>query len=256
MLLNYRLRTSKVTNKTIPIIMIHGLFGNLSNLGVLSTFLAQYHDVIQIDLRNHGKSPHDSIMTYAAMAQDILNLLYFLAIKKCIIIGHSIGGKVAMALSILADQYVDKVIVIDIAPKKYNVCRHQNIFSILNYINNSKITNKNDIIKIMEQNYIKPHIILFLLKSFQKGKWSFNFDFIMKNYHNINDWSIPQICYQPSLFIKGALSSYINDSCIKNIYYQFPSACIKTVSNSGHWVHHDEPIHVFNIIKKFILKGV
>lgn len=253
MLLNYRLRTSKTLNQTIPIIMIHGLFGNLSNLGILSTALSKYYDIIQVDLRNHGQSPHHSIMTYEVMAQDIVTLLKHFMIEKCIVIGHSMGGKIAMTLSILAKQYIEKVIILDIAPKKYHTCKYQNVFSTINYINNSKIKDKNHINSIMQKNHLESKTILFLLKSFQKGTWNFNFQFIMQNYANINDWTMFQICQKPFLFIRGTLSSYIKDSYIKNIHYQFPASYIKTIQNAGHWVHYDKPAEVFNIIKTFLL---
>lgn len=256
MLLNYRLRTSKTRNNTIPIIMIHGLFGNLSNLGTLSTSLLQYYHVIQIDLRNHGHSPHDPVMNYMVLAQDILNLLHYLSIEKCIVIGHSIGGKVAMTLGILDEKYIYKIIIIDIAPKKYNIDKYKNIFSTLNYIHNAHIQHKSDIINIMQKNDIAPHIISFLLKSFQKNKWTFNFDFIKQNYDNLNDWTISQICWKSSLFIRGELSNYIIDSYIKTIHDQFPFSFIHTVPDAKHWVHYDKPEYVCDIIKKFILQKI
>lgn len=252
MLLNYRLCISQNSYKTIPIVMIHGLFGSLSNLRTLATSLAQYCDIIQIDLRNHGRSPHDPVMDYHVMAQDILNLLNHLSIKKCIVLGHSIGGKVAMTLGILAYQRIDKLIVIDIAPKKYDLHKHQNIFSAINYINTIKIQDKQHIISVMQKNCIEPHIILFLLKSFQQGKWTFNFDAIMRNYNNINDWTTHQMCCKSSLFIRGELSSYIKEAYVKDIYHQFPFANVTTIPNARHWVHYDKPTHVLNNIKKFI----
>lgn len=255
MLLNYKLRISNNQNKIIPIIMLHGLFGNLSNLNTLSTSLLKYFDIIQIDLRNHGQSPHHPIMTYTAMAQDIINLLNYLLINKCIVIGHSMGGKVAMTLGILAENRIEKIIIIDIAPKKYNTCTYQNILSVINYVNSAKITNKNDIFNFMQQYHIKPNIILFLLKSYQKGKWNFNFDVIKKNKDKINDWAMHQICWKTCLFIKGALSSYIKDSYIYNIYHQFPLSHIHTVPNATHWVHYDNPKYVYNIIKNFIFNN-
>lgn len=252
MLLNYRFRPSKTVRKMIPIIVIHGLFGSLSNLGTLAEFLSKHQDIIQIDLRNHGKSPHDPIMNYEVMTQDIITLLNHLAIQKCIVIGHSIGGKIAMMLGILAKKLIEKIIVIDIAPKKYDAQKFHNLFSIINYINESKIKNKNQIIDIMQKNYIKPNLIEFLLKSFQQGKWIFNFNAIVKNYENINNWEKHQICKKSILFIKGELSSYIENTYIKKIYDQFPYAYIQTVPKAGHWTHYDNPKYVFNIIEQFV----
>lgn len=253
MLLHHQIRVSQNVNKTVPIIMIHGLFGNLNNLGILSTFLVKYCNIIQIDLRNHGRSPHCSVMTYVIMAHDVLELLNYLSIKKCIVIGQSMGGKVAMTLGILFNQYVKKIVIIDIAPKKYNTHKHQYIFSAISQINNSKINDKNRIINILQQRDIELNIILFLLKSFRKGKWIFNFDYIKKNYNDLCDWNILQKCWKPSLFIRGGLSNYIKDSYFETIYHQFPYAYIHTVPHAGHWVHYDQPTYVSQIITKFIL---
>lgn len=252
MKLNYRLRTSNNTLTTIPIIMIHGLFGNLNNLGSIATYLNQYYNIIQIDLRNHGNSPHNKIMTYVVMAQDIINILDHLSIKKCTVIGHSMGGKVAMTLSTINPQRINKIIIIDIAPMEYNIYKYENIFNAINYINKYNIKNKNDAANIMQHNNIEKNVILFLLKSFYQGSWNFNFHFIEKNYININSWPLHNIWNGPILFIKGELSPYINKIGIQNIYKQFPHACIKTVPHSNHWVHYEYPIHVSNIIIKFL----
>lgn len=252
MKLNYRLRVSNNIYKTTPIIMIHGLFGNLNNLGTISMYLAQYYDIIQIDLRNHGNSPHNSVMTYTIMAQDILNILDYFLIKTCVVIGHSMGGKVAMSLGIIASKRIKKIIVIDIAPLIYKSAKHNHIFQTIKYINQLKIQNKNDVINIMQNNNIKKNTILFLLKSFNKGSWSFNFNSIEKNYKIINGWDISQKWWGPILFIKGDLSPYINKLGIQNIHNQFPNAYIHNVPNSGHWVHYEYPLEVFNVIKNFL----
>lgn len=252
MTLNYRLQVSKNISKTIPIVMIHGLFGDLNNLRAISTHLNQYHDVIQVDLRNHGRSFQDQTMTYIIMAQDILNTLNHLEIKQCIVIGHSMGGKIAMTLGIIAHQYIKKIVVIDIAPITYHMKRYNNLFRIIDYINQCNIKNKNYVSNIMKENNIENNVILFLLKSFYQGSWRFNFNFIKQNYNNINDWPLHQICQKPILFIKGELSSYINTIGIQNIYKQFPYAHIRTIPNAKHWVHYEYPIHVFNIINEFL----
>lgn len=256
MLLNYELSKSKNSYKTFPIVIIHGLFGDLSNLKTLANNLTQFCDVIRVDLRNHGKSPHNKIMTYFVMTQDVINLLNYLSINNCIVLGHSMGGKVAMMLGILDNNRINKIIIIDIAPKKYDIHAHHNIFNAIQYINSNNIKNRTSMISIMKQNNIDSHIILFLLKSFQQGKWNFNFDSIIKNYTNLSDWTTHQICWKSSLFIKGAMSSYIKKSYIQDIYNQFPFSYICTVPNANHWVHYDNPKYTFNLIKDFIFDKI
>ncbi len=101
------------------VILIHGLFGSLENLNVIAKPLSEFYTVTNVDLRNHGKSPHSDTMTYAAMAQDIIELLTHLNIDKAHIIGHSMGGKVAMELALTHPEHVNKLIVLDIAPVSY-----------------------------------------------------------------------------------------------------------------------------------------
>lgn len=194
-------------------------------------------------------------MTYADMAQDVLDLLNSLLIKNCIIIGHSMGGKVAMTLSVLdVQRIIDKIIIIDIAPVQYDSFEYNNVFQAIDYIDKFGVQNKNEAIFIMQKKSIKQNIILFLLKSFNNGSWNFNFRSIKENYVHINSWNTTQKpWFSPALFIKGELSSYVNSLHIQQIYDYFPYAQIYNVPNAGHWVHYDQPIYVSNIIDKFIL---
>lgn len=252
MQLNYKLNKKENFNNTIPIIMIHGLFGDLNNLRSLATALIRNNCVIQIDLRNHGNSPHQQSMTYIDMAQDVLDLLDQLLIQKCIVIGHSMGGKVAMMLCMLASQRVKKLIIIDIAPVQYDMKKYNFIFDAIEHVNKSKVTNKTIAAKLMQQHISDQLLIAFLLKSFYQGYWKFNFLFIKNNYFHIGDWCMRCTWWGPTLFIKGVRSTYLHIKYIYDIYHQFPNAYIHNVPNAGHWVHYDNPVYVINIINKFI----
>lgn len=253
MQLNYRCRIFKHLNTTIPIIMVHGLFGNLNNLRTISTILSQEHYIIQIDLRNHGNSPHARSMTYIEMAQDILELMNRLCIKKFIVIGHSMGGKVAMMLCMLAPLRVKKLIVLDIAPVQYNMKQYDSIFNAIEYINVSGVTDKIIATRFMQQFIHNKLLIKFLLNSFHQGVWKFNFLSIKDNRYNIGDWCTYYTWWGPALFIKGDNSLYLHAKYVCDLYHQFPRTCIHNVPHAGHWVHYDNPIYVSNIIKKFIL---
>lgn len=104
MKLHYQLLAAE--SDALPVLLIHGLFGNLDNLGVLARDLHKQHTVIKVDLRNHGLSPRADDMNYPAMAQDLLALLDELQLEKAIVIGHSMGGKAAMALTAIAPERV------------------------------------------------------------------------------------------------------------------------------------------------------
>ncbi|MEF1291287.1 alpha/beta fold hydrolase, partial [Vibrio sp. M260118] len=123
-LLNYKLEGEGHT-----IVLIHGLFGNLDNLGLLARDLKQDHQVLSIDLRNHGLSFQSHQHNYALMAQDVYQLLQHLNLNRYTVVGHSMGGKVAMKLAELAPDQVDKLLVLDMAPVKYTQSRHDNVFN-------------------------------------------------------------------------------------------------------------------------------
>ncbi len=124
MLLNY-----KSTGEGKPVILIHGLFGSLDNLGLLGKALSSHYRVIQIDLPNHGMSYQPPEFTYQSLAADVLALLDHLDLEKTVLIGHSMGGKVAMALAQQHPERVEKLIVLDMAPYDYGVHRHKNVFA-------------------------------------------------------------------------------------------------------------------------------
>lgn len=102
MKLNIRAQTAQNQHNNSPIVLVHGLFGSLDNLGVLARDLVNDHNIIQVDMRNHGLSPRDPVMNYPAMAQDLVDTLDALQIDKATFIGHSMGGKAVMALTALA----------------------------------------------------------------------------------------------------------------------------------------------------------
>lgn len=115
MKLNIRAQTAQNQHNNSPIVLVHGLFGSLDNLGVLARDLVNDHNIIQVDMRNHGLSPRDPVMNYPAMAQDLVDTLDALQIDKATFIGHSMGGKAVMALTALAPDRIDKLVAIDIA---------------------------------------------------------------------------------------------------------------------------------------------
>lgn len=161
MKLNTRLQTAQQSNNSSPVVLIHGLFGSLDNLGVLARDLGQNYTLLQVDLRNHGLSPRSEEMSYRAMAADILETLDASGIDKVIIIGHSMGGKVAMALTALAPDRVEKLVVIDIAPVAYHVHRHQEIFQAIHAVTEAGATTRQQATEIMQRIIDEAGVIQF-----------------------------------------------------------------------------------------------
>ena len=225
MKLHYQLLAAEAaTPASLPIVLIHGLFGNLDNLGVLARDLNQQHTVIKVDLRNHGLSPRAAEMTYPAMAQDLLTLLDDLQIERAIVIGHSMGGKAAMALTALAPERIERLVAIDIAPVDYDTRRHDQIFTALQAVTDAGITQRQQAAQLMRATLHEEGVIQFLLKSFHAGSWRFNLPVLIEQYENIIGWQEVPPWPHPTLFIRGGLSPYVQDSYRDDIARQFPQA--------------------------------
>ncbi|WP_237387467.1 esterase [Xenorhabdus sp. Sc-CR9] len=250
--LNYHFHTPENPKSPTPIVLIHGLFGDLNNLGILGRDLQQYYPVIQIDVRNHGISPRIENMDYHDMAQDVLTLLDELNVPKATIIGHSMGGKIAMTMTAVAPERIEKIIVIDMAPVAYAIRRHDNIFSALNKVIEAGTETRQTAADIMRQDIREDGVIQFLLKSFRQGKWKFNLPVLQKEYEKIIGWEIIPAWYKPALFIRGGNSDYITEEYRDDISSQFPQATAWVVAGCGHWVHAEKPETVLRVIHRFL----
>ena len=252
MKLNVRQQTAQQLNDNPAIVLIHGLFGSLDNLGVLARDLVQHYNLLQIDLRNHGLSPRSEEMSYRGMAADVLEAMDEAGINRAIIIGHSMGGKVAMALTALAADRVEKLVIIDIAPVAYDVHRHQAIFRALNAVTKVGVTTRQQATEIMQRDIDEPGVIQFLLKSFSQGSWKFNVPVLEAQYNTILGWEPVPSWAHPVLFISGSNSPYIEERHRQILLQQFPYARAWVVNGAGHWVHAEKPEAVLRAIYRFL----
>lgn len=234
-----------------PILFLHGLFGNLDNLAVLAREFSQDYQVVQIDLRNHGLSPWSDEMNYQLMANDVLSLINRLALENIILVGHSMGGKVAMQLTQIAPQLIEQMIVLDIAPISYQADSHTPVFKAIEACMTQQLSDKKAIQNTMRE-YIADPIILFLLKSYKAGSWLFNYPAIANHYVDIRGWSEISPYRQPVLFIRGSRSEYIIEGYLGDILTQFPYAAIETVEGAGHNVHSQKPQQVIALIRDWL----
>ncbi len=250
--LNYHFYTPEKPQYPTPIVLIHGLFGDLNNLGILGRDLQQHYPVLQIDVRNHGISPRLENMDYPDMAQDILSLLDELTISKAIIIGHSMGGKIAMTMTAIAPERIEKIVVIDMAPVAYSVRRHERIFAALNKVTTAGVDTRQAAAEIMRQDIQEEGVIPFLLKSFRQGEWKFNLPVLQNEYEKIIGWETLPAWHKPALFIRGGNSDYITEEYRAAIISQFPQATAWIVAGCGHWVHAEKPDAVLRAIYRFV----
>ena len=242
MQLNYK----KLGESGSTIIILHGLLGSLDNWQTIAKQLAQNHQVYIIDQRNHGRSPHSDEMNYEILANDIQEFCIQHQIKKTTIIGHSMGGKVAMLLALQNPELIDKLIVVDIAPAFYDG-GHETILFAMAEAPLKSTKRREDI-----DEFLQPRIHSFGMRQFimknlsrnEKGQfeWKCNFEALILNYRVLMDFlKTEKVFVEKTYFIKGKNSNYINQDNFEACDKYFPNHEIIEIKNAGHWVHADQP---------------
>ncbi|MBW3761118.1 alpha/beta fold hydrolase [Aeromonas jandaei] len=242
------------------VILIHGLFGSLDNLGLLARALGEHYRVISVDLRNHGTSFRSDDMSYPAQAADILALMDHLGLDQAAIVGHSMGGKVGMQLAKLAPARVSRLVVADMAPVAYPHSRHQNVFAGLNATLAAQPQSRSDAERILAEHIEIAGVRQFLLKSFAKGddgwQWCFNVPALEENYANIMGWPEDERRFEgPVLFIKGGDSDYMQPQYSEAALAQFPAAKVRVIAGTGHWLHAEKPMLFNKLVVDFLSTG-
>ena len=240
-----------------PLIILHGLFGTLDNWQTIAKQLATEYTVYILDQRNHGRSPHFDRMDYTLMAEDLRDFLESNWIHKTHIMGHSMGGKTAMQFALSYPDIVDKLVVVDIAPKIYKG-NHQEIFQALHNLDLKKIKNRKEADELLQPGIPDFGVRQFLLKNLSRSKdgpfqWKMNLPVIYKYYENILASVVPEYPFEgKTLFIRGGRSDYIQDKDLVEIRQLFSSAEFKTIEQSGHWIHAEAPTPFLNIVRSFL----
>ena len=249
---------SRIEGQGKPLLIIHGFLGMSDNWKTFeSLYAAEGFQTHILDLRNHGKSFHSDDFTYDIMAQDVLEYCQENNLEKVSIIGHSMGGKVAMLFATSCQERVDKLIVADIGPKYY-APHHQEILAGLNAVDFSQ---KPDRAQVEETLY--PYIPdfgtrQFLMKSLywkEPGQLAYRFNLPVFNAKiEVIGTALPASAYieNPTLFIRGGNSNYILDSDLLEIKKHFPNFELATIPNVGHWLHAENPKTFFEETAKFL----
>jgi len=242
---------SRIYGNGQPLIIIHGLFGMSDNWNSLGKIFSKNYNVHLVDLRNHGRSFHDEIFTFEAISKDLKNYITHHNLEKPIILGHSLGGKVAMHFCFKNKSLVSKLIVVDIAPKTYNIDFHRNILSTLIDLQLNTFKSRNEIDLALSSSIKDSAIRFFLMKNIYRNAsgffaWRFNIKVLLNKIENIQDANfLIGTINTPTLFIKGTKSDYITKEDELLIQNHFNNVIIKEIQNSGHWVH-AEQTNLFN----------
>ncbi|MFQ3250671.1 MAG: esterase [Glaciecola sp.] len=244
--------------KRASIVLIHGLFGNSDNLSVIRRHFETTHHVLSLDLPDHGKSPRSKKFDFDIWAQQVIDTIVSHNIKCAYVVAHSLGGKVAMRAASLSPTLIQKLVVMDIAPVKYEA-RHNNVISGLNNVKLDSLTGRKDAMAQLSDYVEDPGTRAFLLKSLYQDDdknwhWRFNLPLIVRDYPKLSDWPFEGEMYTGDItFIKGQNSNYITSEHQTNIMKQFPNAQAKIV-DAGHWLHAEKP-QLINTLLTRILRG-
>ena len=239
------------------VILLHGMFGSLSNLGSVSRYLSKDFRVISLDLRNHGKSGHDSVMDLPSMALDLIETLDSLNIFRAAVLGHSLGGKVAMQAALDFPERVEKLIVADISPVRYKQT-HSDVLDGLIAVDQTKLNSRLEADEILSNFEADANVRGFLLTNLvRRNKSEFhlrlNVSAIAKNYYNgLMAAPIGAPFGGPALFVKAEESAYIQDKHRSEISTLFPKANIQVIPNVGHWLHVEDPKTFNKIVAGFL----
>lgn len=242
------------------LVLIHGLFGSLENLNMVAKPLSESYCVTSIDVRNHGDSFHKSSMDYPSLAQDVIDLLDHLDIESCLLLGHSMGGKIAIQVALEHPSRINKLIVADIAPVNYPP-HHTTIIAGLKAIDFSKVTKRKDADSQLSEYVDDMGIRQFLLRNLAvntQGEFSFkcHLDNISTAYPDImKAIELPENKAPYSgktLFIKGGKSDYILADHREAITALLPNSQAKVIQGAGHWLHAEKTIAFNKIVQEFI----
>ena len=244
------------TGKGENLVLIHGLFGSLENLNMVAKSLSQDYLVTNIDVRNHGFSFHENNMEYAVLAQDIIDTLDHLNIDSTHILGHSMGGKIAMQVALDFPKRVNKLIVADISPVQYPQ-HHNQIIAGLKSIDLSSLNNRKQADEQLAHYVDELGVRQFLLRNLHKVEDKFvfkcNLNFIAQCYGQIiKGYQQNNVFSKPTLFIKGANSDYITADHRPLISRLFPNSKAKIIQGAGHWLHAEKTVAFNNTVRSFL----
>ena len=249
---------STILGQGNPLLILHGFLGMSDNWKTLGGQFSQIgYQVHLIDQRNHGRSPHSDEMSYLEMAKDLKQYIADHSLEKVVLLGHSMGGKTAMFVGAYFPQLLEKLIVVDIAPKQYPA-HHQEILAGLQAVDQTDLESRAQADEVLSEFVEEQSVRMFLLKNLywkEKGKLALrlNLDVLVKAGETIGEELPDNKSYSgPSLFIRGGNSNYIKSEDEGLISRQFPDSKIITIEDAGHWVHAEKRDEFYQVVRDFL----
>ena len=246
----------KILGEGSPLVILHGLFGSLDNWMTLGKKFAKHHKVILVDQRNHGQSFHDDAFNYEVMAEDLKNLLSHLNIEQCAVLGHSLGGKTAMEFALQNKDKVSRLIVVDIAPRYYEV-HHHSIIKAFYAVPVKSLKSRKEADELLADKIPEFGIRQFLLKNLDRTKdgfvWKMNLDVIASKIEEVGRGLNQNAKFNgKTLFVRGEASDYIKENDYNQIHSIFTQSSIETIAGAGHWIHAEKPDAFYQVVAQFL----
>ena len=247
----------KKTGEGIPFIILHGLFGSGDNWMSFARMLSEKgYAVYQVDLRNHGRSPHAAQHSFKLMSDDVFELIKTNNLEDVILLGHSMGGKAAMQLAIDHKECLSALIVIDIATYYYPVKQDEILKGLLS-LDLEQVKTRDEAEQQLGVHVKDLSSRQFLLKNlFRKENgqfgWRFNLPVLNKEIENIGQAIDGLSADLQVLFVRGSNSNYIDPERFDECRKIFPKAELITIENAGHWVHADQPQAMLDAVMEFV----
>ncbi len=240
-----------------PLVLLHGLLGSLVNWQRIARKLAERHRVIVPDLRNHGRSPHHPDVSYPAMGGDVLELLDDLGLGQAVLIGHSMGGKVAMWLALSAPARVSRLVVADIAPVTYaNGLRH--ILALLLELPLDEIDRREAadrwLARELPDRAVRDYLLQNLVRSEVGWRWRADIRALHDGMDQIGGFPpLPEDARYdgPTLLIHGTRSDYVRPEYLDLMYRRFPKLEVVGL-DAGHWVYAEQPTAFVQAVERFL----
>lgn len=252
-----QLHYKKYGEKGEILIILHGFLGSLDNWHTLATAFGVHFCVYVVDQRNHGRSPHSHEHSVDLMVDDLLKFMNHHKIDKAHLLGHSMGGKVVMQFAFDHPQRVQKLMVVDIAPRSYGR-GHDEVFMALRAVSLDKVSSRRHAEEMMQPLMGDTATRQFLMKNLERSdtggyRWKMNLDVLQKDYDGITQaihWQHPFSNHV--LFIKGGVSAYIRPADWDDIQQMFTNARLHIIEQAGHWVHADKPEEFYELVLTFL----
>ena len=245
---------SQILGTGKPLLILHGFLGMSDNWRTMGKQWAAHFEVHLIDLRNHGRSFHSDVFSYADMAADLTSYCDHHQLQKVIVLGHSMGGKLAMHYATSNPEQVEKLIVADIAPKAYPP-HHDLILEGLMHLHTHSPKSRSDADQRLSQLVTDQGTRLFLLKNLYRTRDGFALRINVPVLQGqVGQVMVTSNAYYPgpTLFLAGEKSDYILPQDHSKIIQSFPLAVIKTVPKAGHWLHAENPVVFAAEVAKFL----